>query len=97
MSKCNCGSRKRHSIDSALLEKRLILDLSKREEDSFSCTMSDLEAYHDTQLPNIWAIVEEHIGVNRKAMKLVTKVLPRCKHFIGDAHSISKDSQWEMN
>ena len=97
VSKCNHGSRKGHSIENALLEKRLIFDLAKKTEDSCAHVTSDLEACYDRQLPNIGGIVEESIGVNREAIKLITKVLPRCKHFIGTTYGVGKESYGEMN
>jgi hypothetical protein len=59
--------------------------------------MSDLEVCHDRKLPNVEGIVEESIGVNRDAIKLITKALPRCKHFIGTTHGSSKESYGRMN
>ena len=76
-----------------LNRKRLIFDLAKRTEDSFSRTIPDLEAYYDRKLPSIGCKVEESIGVNREAEKLVTKVLLLCEHFTGTDHDESKDSQ----
>ena len=89
MSKHNYGPRKGHSIESASLEKRLILDLAKNPEEPFACTMSDLE--------DIGGIVEESIGANREEMKLITKVLPRCKTYVRTTHGISKESYGGMN
>ena len=60
-------------------------------------TMSDLEACYDSQLPNMGGKVEESIGVNRKAIKIVNKVLPWCKHLLGIDHDLSKDSYEEIN
>ena len=54
--------------------------------------MSELEACYDRKLPNIGGIVEESIGVNREAIKLITKVLPRWKNFIASTHGVSKES-----
>ena len=51
LSKHNPGSRKGYSIESALLEKRLIFDLAKKTEEVFSYAISDLEACYDRQLP----------------------------------------------
>ena len=91
-SKHNYGSRQGCSIDSDLLEKRLILDLAKKTEEICAHATSDLEACCDRQLPNIGGIVEELVGANREAIKLITKVLPRCKHFIRTTCGICKDS-----
>ena len=46
-SKHNHGSRKGFSIDSSLLEKKLIFDLARKIEESFACTISDLDACYD--------------------------------------------------
>ena len=37
------------------------------------------------------------IGVNREDIKPITKVLPRCKHFIGITHGVSKYIYGGMN
>ena len=96
-SKQNCGSRKGHSTDSALLEKRLIFDLTKKSEEPCAYTMSDLEAHCDRKLTNIGEIVEESVGENRESIKLITKSLPSCKHFIGTTHGASKESYGGTN
>ena len=59
--------------------------------------MSDLEACYDRQLPNIGSIVEESLGVNREATKLIKKALSRYKHFIGLTYGIGNDSCGGMN
>ena len=51
----------------------------------------------DRQLPNIGVKVEESIGVNTKAAKLVKKALPCCKHCMGTAHGVSKGSRGGMS
>ena len=87
ISKHNHGCRKGHSTELALLEKRLIFDLVKK----------DLEACCGRQLPNIGGMVEESIGANREAIKLITKEFPRWKHFVGTTHDMSKESHGGMN
>jgi len=47
LSKYNFGSRKHYSIESALLEKRLIYDTSKYMSEPTIHLLSDLEAYYD--------------------------------------------------
>ena len=42
-------------------------------------------------------MVGEYIGVNREAIKLISKVLPRFKYFIGTIHGVSKESYVGMN
>ena len=48
-------------------------------------------------MPNVGGIVEESIGVNREAIKLITKALPRCKQFIRMTCGVSKDIYGGMN
>ena len=43
-------------------------------------------------MPKIGGVVEESVGVNREAIKLVTKGLHRSKHCIGTSHGISEHS-----
>ena len=64
---------------------------SKKTEDSFACATSDLEACCDIKLPNIGVIVIKSIGLNREVIKLITKILPRCDHFIGTTFGASKN------
>ena len=59
--------------------------------------MSDLEACYDRKLPNIGGIVEESVGVNIESIKLITKLLPMCKHFIRTTYGVSKYSYSGMN
>ena len=75
-----------------LLEKILIFDLVKKTEEVFSYAISDLEAFYDIQLPKIGGVVEESVGVNRKAIKLVKKGLHRSKHYVGTSYGISEQS-----
>ena len=91
LSKHNHGSRKGYSVESALLEKRLMFDYAKRTEQETGHMVSDLVSCYDRQLPNTWGIVEESIGVNRNMMLLLGKVLPKCNHCIGTAHGISSN------
>ena len=51
---------------------------------------SDLEACHDRKLPNIGGIVEKSIGANIEEIKLVNKVLLRCKYFFRNSVSSKK-------
>ena len=70
LSTFNFGSRKNYSIESALLEKRLIYDTSKYNNEPTIHLISDLEACYDRQIPSIGGIVEEALGVNRDAIQL---------------------------
>ena len=59
--------------------------------------MFDLEIHNDRQLPNIRGVVEESVGSNREAIKLITKVLPSYKHYVGTTYGISEDSYGGIN
>ena len=54
--------------------------------------MSDLESWHDRQLPDIGGRFEESIGMSREETKLMNKALPRSKHFIGTNQGERKES-----
>ena len=75
MSKCNHGSRKGYSTVTVFLEKRLIFDYAKKNEDVNVCTMSYLEASYDRHMAELCGVAEEKFGSNRKVVKLTTKVL----------------------
>ena len=79
-------------MESSLLEKRLIFDHAKRTEEEIVRTTSYLEAFYDRQLPNIGGIAEESIGVNRGAITLFAKVLPRHGHHAGSSHGVNAES-----
>ena len=59
LSKYNYGSRRNYSIDTAILEKRLMYDNSIRDGKITIYTISDLQACYDRQLPNIGCMVQE--------------------------------------
>ena len=42
-------------------------------------------------------MVEESVGANREVIKLITKALLWCKHFVGTTYGIRKDSYGGMN
>ena len=75
-SKSNYGSRKNYSIESALLEKQLILDHSLLSCNLTIYCLTDLQSCYDRQLSNIGGMIEESAGRDRNAMKLITKVMP---------------------
>ena len=81
----------------SVIGEKIDFDLAKKTEEPSACTMSDLEACYDRQLLNIGGVVEESVGANREAIKLITKVLPRCNYFIGTTYGVSKDSYGGMN
>ena len=90
LSKYNYGSRKRYSIRIVLLEKRSIFDCAKKKEEVNACAISYLEACYDWKTPELCALVEETIGANRKAIKIIKKVLPRLEHHVRMANGVSK-------
>ena len=91
VSKHNYGSRSGHSIENALLEKRLIVGQAKKSGEENVRTVSDLEVHYDRQLPELCGLVEESLGANRKVCKLMSKVFPRLEHHIGTVNSVSKN------
>jgi len=88
-STANYGSRKNFSIETALLEKRLILDHSVLETKQIIYNFTDLQSCYDRQLSKIGSIVEEAAGRNRKAMYLFTKIMPNFEHYINTGYGIS--------
>jgi len=91
-STANYGSRKNYSIESAILEKRLILDHSTLRMEKTIYNFTDLQSCYDRQLSKIGSIVEEAAGRNRKAMKLFTKIMPEFEHHINTGYGISLTS-----
>ena len=79
-SKANYGSRRNCSIETAILEKRLIIDHSILAMRNTICNFADLKSCYDRQLAKVGSIVEESTGRNRKAMILFTKIMPEFKH-----------------
>ena len=80
MSNHNGGSIKCHSTESALLEKRLMLDLGKRVGEQVAWATSYLEACCDRKLPSIGDVVEEPIRINSEAIKIVTKTIKKFRN-----------------
>jgi len=89
-SKANYGLRRNYSIESALLEKRLIFDNSMISGKETVYTITDLQACYDRQLAEIGEIVEESAGRDRDAVKLFSKVIPNWRHYICTGYGISK-------
>ena len=58
--------------------------------------MSDLEACYDRQLPESCGLAEESIRVNRKAVKLLTKILPRFDHHAETENGFSIENMEEQ-
>ena len=90
-SKSNYGSWKNYSIESALLEKRLIFDYSLLSCKLTIYSLTDLQSCYDRQLPNIEGMIEESAGRDRNAMKLITKVMPNLKHYVCTGFGISSN------
>ena len=88
-SKANYGSRRNYSIETALLEKRLIFDNSLLSGKETIYTITDLQACYDRQLAEIGSIVEESAGRDRAAVKLMSKVMPNWQHCVRTGHGIS--------
>ena len=96
-SKANHGSRKNYSIESALLEKRLIFDNSMLSCKETICTIADLQSCYDRQLAEIRGILEESVGKDRAAMKLITKVVPNWRHRICTGFGFSESHHGGQN
>ena len=88
-SKVNYGSRKNYSIETAILQKRLIFDNSLIEMKSSIYTFTDLKSCYNRQLANVSGIVEESVGRNRAAIKLYTKLMPRFKRYVSTGYGVS--------
>jgi len=90
LSKFNYGSRANYSIETAILEKRLMYDVAVRDGKPMLHNISDLKACYDRQLPNLGCMIEEAVGVNRDASKIFAAVLPIMKHHVCTDFGISK-------
>jgi len=90
LSKYNFGSRRNYSIDTALLEKRLIYDASIKNEELHIHNMTDLEACYDRQLPKVSGLIQEAVGVDRKCIKMIMRVITKFRHHICTNHRISE-------
>ena len=66
-SKANYGSRKNYSIESAILEKRLVFDDSLLSNKKTMHRLTDLKSCYYRQLVNIGGLTEESIGRDRNA------------------------------
>ena len=52
--------------------------------------MTDLKACYDRQLANIGSIVQESVGVERKLMQLIAKVIPVFEYYVYVRFGVSK-------
>ena len=92
MSKYNYESRRNYSINTVLLEKRLMYDATLRNGKLTIHSISDLKAYYDRQLLNIGCMVQEAVGVNWVAAKIFQIVLPVIKYYAVMDYGISTES-----
>ena len=86
------GSRKHFSIEMALLEKRLLYDISKCNGKQTIHLISDLEACYDQQLPTLGGMVEEVLGVDRRAIKVFSKTIESLRHRVCTSFGVSDKS-----
>ena len=91
ISKGNYGSRKGHLIDDLTLEKILLCDYSMRNMEEIVHNFTDLESHYNRKLANICGIVKESVGVDRLAIKLFTKMMPRFEYCICTNFGISEE------
>ena len=90
LSKFNYGSRTNYSIETAILEKRLMYDVVVWDSKPMLHNISDLKACYDRQLPNLGCMIQEAVGVNREASKVFAEVLPIMTHHVCTDFGISK-------
>ena len=86
----NYGSRVNYSIETAILEKRLMYDIAVRDGKPILHNISDLKVYYNRQLPNLDCMIEEAVGINREASKIFAEVLPIMNHYVCTDFGISK-------
>ena len=67
----NYGSRKNYYIKMAILQKQLVFDNSLLEMKPTACYFTDLQLCYSRQLSNAGSAVEELVGQNSAAMKLL--------------------------
>ena len=58
-SKIQYRSRKKYTIETVLLEKRLMFDRSMSSTKPTTCALTDLKSCYNSQLPSISSIIEE--------------------------------------
>ena len=64
LSKFNYRSRRFYSIDEAILEKRLIYDISRYNKQLTINVITNFEVCYNQQLCNIGSIVKEFVGID---------------------------------
>ena len=60
-------------------------------------SLTDLEFFYHRQLANVYGVVEEAVGVDMMASKLLTKVIPRFEHFMHTNFGISEETHGGKN
>ena len=73
-----------------MFEKELMFNNSFIRNKMNTCAMTDLQSCYDCQLANVRGIIEETVGHDRSAMKLIAKVAPRWEHHVSIGCGISK-------
>ena len=53
-------------------------------------TITDLQSCYDCQLAYIRGIIEESVGRDHAAMKLIAKVIPNWRHYVQTGFGISE-------
>ena len=89
LSQHNYRSRKYFSIEATLLEKILLYDTSKYNGKKTMHVLSNLEAFYNRQIPSIGCIVEESLGVNRSAAKVISKTIEAFNYKVCTSFSAS--------
>ena len=74
-----------------MLEKRLIYNSSIWNNYLTIHNITDLEVYYNRQLPIISGLMQELVGVNRKAIKVISNKIPRFIYFIRTHFGIYKE------
>ena len=77
--KANYDLRWNYSIESVILEKRLIFNNRLDILNYTVCSFPYLKSCYDRQLPNLGSIIEELVGQRRKSMILYVKIITQFK------------------
>ena len=79
-----------YSLENSALEKRLVYNNSLLAGNHNIYNMTDLQACYDRQLVQIELIVWELVGVERKQIKLLTKILLIIEYYMCESFKVSK-------
>ena len=90
-SKGNYSSRKVHSIDDSILEKRLLHDCSAQNIQPKMRNLTDLQSCYGRELVIFFGAAEEVAGSERWDMQLFTKLMQRLEHHVDPRHGISEE------